>query len=148
MEQAVEILRTNHGVIVDDGLAPLTLSIAKRQPPRQIVSEHDAEEIDSPAAPPDGNVVSAERDFLEKRVYAALERARHALTPDEWLILKMQFYDDVAVADIARALHLDQPRLYRTSKRLLKTLRKRLEADGLSKDDIHSLFNGSMGDGQ
>jgi RNA polymerase sigma factor (sigma-70 family) len=140
VEQATEILKTNHGVSVDETLARLALSIAKRQPSRQIVPEREAEEIESAAAPPDANVVSAEQNFLAKRVYATLDRARQALSPDERLILKMQFDDGVSVADIARALGLNQKRLYRTVTRILAKLRERLEADGMSKEEIRALF--------
>ena len=140
VEQAIEILATNHGVNVDDTLAPLVLSIAKRQPARQIVSDRDAEEIHSLAAPPDASVSGSGQDLLARRAAALLDCARQELPPEERLILKMQFDDGVAVADIARALQLNQKRLYRTIQRILKKLRERLEADGMSKEEIRALF--------
>jgi hypothetical protein len=48
----------------------------------------------------------------------------------------------VAVADIARALHLNQKRLYRTIAQLLATLRRGLEAEGISREEVHALFEG------
>ena len=64
------------------------------------------------------NVLRAEHDFFAKRVQTALDRVRQTLTPEERLILKMRFEDSVPVADIARALHLNQKRLYRTIEHL------------------------------
>jgi hypothetical protein len=44
------------------------------------------------------------------------------------------------VADIARALHLDQKRLYRTIERLLARIGERLDAEGISRADARELF--------
>jgi len=44
------------------------------------------------------------------------------------------------VADIARTLHLNQKRLYRTIEQLLATLRRGLEAEGLHRDEMSALF--------
>ena len=46
----------------------------------------------------------------------------------------------VPVADIARALHLNQKRLYRTIGQLLERIRKSLEAEDISRDDVNALF--------
>jgi hypothetical protein len=52
----------------------------------------------------------------------------------------MRFEDSVPVADIARALHLNQKRLYRTIEQLLATLRQGLEAEGLDRGEVTALF--------
>lgn len=139
-EQAVETLRTNHRVEVDETLRALYEKLTQRTPPRQFVAESEADDVEGGAAPADANVLRAEHDFLAKRVQTALERARQTLTPDEQLILKMRFEDSVPVADIARALHLNQKRLYRTIEQLLATLRQGLEAEGLDRDEVRALF--------
>ena len=140
-EQAAEMLRVNHGVVVDDDtLSALYAKVSQRPPSRQLVPESEASEIESSSQPPDTNVLRAEQDSLVKRVQMALDRARQALAPEERLILRMRFEDAVPVADIARALHLNQKRLYRTIARLLADLRKSLEADGVSGDEVKVLF--------
>jgi hypothetical protein len=73
-------------------------------------------------------------------VQAALDRVRQTLPAEDGLILKMRFEDAVPVADIARALHLNQKRLYRSIEILLAMLRKRLEAEGISRQEVGSLF--------
>ncbi|HEV3139200.1 MAG TPA: sigma-70 family RNA polymerase sigma factor [Vicinamibacterales bacterium] len=140
VEQATEMLRMHHGIEAGDTLATLRLKIAERQPTREMVSEVEAARVESDAPAPDANVVRAEQGFLARRVQAALDRARQSLPAEERLILRMRFEDALPVADIARALHLNQKRLYRTIERLLATLRQRLEADGISKDEIAALF--------
>jgi RNA polymerase sigma factor (sigma-70 family) len=148
-EQAAEILQVNHRVVVDETLYALYLKVSQRLPPRQLVPESEANEIESSSPGPDTNVLQAEEDFLAKRLQAALDRARQALAPERRLILKMRFEDAVPVADIARALHLNQKRLYRTIEQLLADLRKSLEADGVSHDEVkHLLSEGTLNAGE
>jgi hypothetical protein len=52
----------------------------------------------------------------------------------------MRFDDRMPVADIARALHLDQRRLYRTIERILGALRAAMVADGVGKEDVEALL--------
>jgi RNA polymerase sigma factor for flagellar operon FliA len=145
IEQALEMLRTNHSVTVDATLQTFCDRLSTRGPSRQMVSEEDAGQVASQGPSADANVVRAEQDFLAKRVQSALERARQGLEPIERLILKMRFEDRVPVVDIARALHLDQRRLYRTIERLLAAIGASMAADGISKSDVMALF--AEGDG-
>jgi len=140
LEQMRDTLRINHGVTLDITLSDFAAKLPLRAPSRQFVPEAEADGIAATAPSPEARVVRAERDFLAKRVQAVLERARHALPAEERLILKMRFESAVPVADIARALHLDQKRLYRTIEQLLNRMRKSLEAEGVSREDIGRLF--------
>ena len=139
-DEAVETLRTNYGVEMDEALQAIYVKVVKRLPARQFVTEVEAVEVESPGPLPDANVLRAEQDFLAKRVQGALDRARQTLAPEERLSLKMRFEDSVGVADIARALHLNQKRLYRTIERLLAIIRTSLEAEGLSRDEVGARF--------
>ena len=141
LEQALEMVRVNHQVEIDDTMLAFCNTLSARTPGRRLVSEDDAAEVASTGPSADDNVVSAERDFLAKRVQAALERARQGLPPMERLILKMRFEDCAAVADIARVLHLEQRPLYRTLERLLKTVGAAMAAEGVSLADIEALFD-------
>jgi RNA polymerase sigma factor (sigma-70 family) len=146
IEQAAEVLRVNHGVEMDDALSAFGQRILQRLPPAQLVAESEANAAMSSSLPPDVGVLRDEQDSLAKRVRTALDNARQGLTPEERLILQMRFEDAVPVADIARALHLNQKRLYRTLERLLGDLCKSLEAEGVSRDDVRALFlDGGLG---
>jgi RNA polymerase sigma factor (sigma-70 family) len=139
-EQAIEMLRVNHGVDASEAVHALLERVTQRTPSRQFVAETEAAHVESAAPAPDANVLRAEQDFLAKRVQTALDRVRQTLAPVERVILRMRFEDAVAVADIARALHLNQKRLYRTIDALLVTLRKGLEAEGIARDEVRALF--------
>jgi RNA polymerase sigma factor for flagellar operon FliA len=148
-EQVVETLRTNQGIDAAATLDAFFVKLAQRAPARQFVGELEADAVESAAPAPDANVVRAEQGFRAKRVQTAVDRVRQSFTADERLILKLRFEDGVAVADIARALHLDQKRLYRTIERLLDTLRTRLEADGIARDEVSTLLaEGVFGDAE
>jgi RNA polymerase sigma factor for flagellar operon FliA len=147
VDQATEALRTNHGIEPNAALHALFVKLASRAPAPQLVAEREADSVESPGQPADANVLRAEHGFFAKRVQTALDRVRQALTAEERLILKMRFEDAVPVADIARALHLNQKRLYRTIEQLLATLRHGLEAEGIDRDEITALFaNGVIAD--
>ena len=132
-EQALESLRVNHGTTLDATLQAFVDKLASRGPARRFVPEDDAADIPCAAPSPEDNVVRAEHDFMAKREQAALDRARQALPPMERLILRMRFESHMPVADIARALHLDQRRLYRTIERILDRLRKAMAAEGIER---------------
>jgi len=139
VEQAVESFRTEYGAPLDQALVAFCARLTHRQLSRERVSDEEADQIESAAPLPDANVVRAEQEFLAKRVRAACARACESLAAEDRLILRMQS-DDVPVADIARALHLDQKRLYRRIDRLHADLRTRLEADGITLDEMRTIF--------
>jgi RNA polymerase sigma factor (sigma-70 family) len=145
LEQALEMLRINHQVTINGALLAFCQRLSARGPGRQFVSESEAHQVESGTPSPEANVLNAEQDFIAKRVRTVLGRVLQALVPEERLILKMRFYDAVPVADIARALHLDQKRLYRTIERLLAELRELLKTEGISRDDIDWFDGGVLG---
>jgi DNA-directed RNA polymerase specialized sigma24 family protein len=141
IDQALELLQVNHQIEIDNVIREFCTTLSARAPARRMVAEDDAQEVAGPGPAPDDKVVMAERDFLAKRVQAALDRARQGLAPIERLILKMRFDERAAVSDIARALHLEQRPLYRTLERLLKAVGAAMEAEGISRADIDALFD-------
>jgi RNA polymerase sigma factor (sigma-70 family) len=141
LEQALQMLKVNHQIELDDVLTAFCNTLSARATTRRMVSEDDAAEVASPGPTADDNLFMAERDFLAKRVQTALDRARQALPPIDRLILKMRFEDRAAVSDIARSLHIEQRPLYRTLERLLKQIGEAMQADGISRADVEALFN-------
>jgi RNA polymerase sigma factor (sigma-70 family) len=140
IEQSLDMLRINHQIEIDDTIREFCNTLTARAPARRLVSEDDASEVASPGPSADDSVVLAERDFLAKRVQAALDRARQSLPAMDRLMLKMRFDDGMAVSDIARALHLDQRPMYRTIERLLKAVGAAMLAEGISRAEIDALF--------
>jgi len=145
LDQAIETLRVNHQTVLDEAHNAFCDTLSARAP-RRMVSDEVVTDIPSPGPTAEDNIVKAERGFLAKRVQTALERALQELPPTGRLIVKMRFEDRAAVSDIARALHLEQRPLYRTLEQLLVTVRKAMEAEGISRDDIKTLFSAPAND--
>ena len=146
-DQLAETLRTNHGVEVTPEIEALYQRLATRLPTRQFVGEVEAMALEAPGPAADANVLQAEQDFLAKRVRAALDKVRQMLPAEERVILRMQFKAGMSVADIARALGLNQARLYRTLERVMTTLREGLLSEGIEPADVRELLeSGALGD--
>ena len=139
-DQVVTMFQVNQGETLEGPLAAFCAKVSQRLPGRQVVAEREADGVQSPGASPDAHLLRAEQEFLAKRVQVALDRALEGLEPEERLLLKMQFEDRLSIADIARALHRDQKRLYRVIERVLATLGRTLEADGISREDVNRLL--------
>jgi RNA polymerase sigma factor (sigma-70 family) len=140
LEEALETLRVNHGIELDEPLRALSTRLSKRIPGRRFVPEDAALDLESDGPTPEHHVVRAEQNFLATRIRAALDRARQALAADERVILKLRFDDALPVSHMASALGLDQKRLYRTIERILIKLRTSLAADGLSREEVAGVF--------
>lgn len=132
LEEAAEILRTNLGLAVS--LAALE-GMLGRFPPRHgrtFVPSDALEDRPSSDPSPDSALERREAALMAETAARALGGALSDLAAEDRLILRMRFQDCLSVAEIARALHLDQKPLYRRIDRLLADLRGRLERNGLT----------------
>lgn len=141
LDEAHEILRTRYHA--PESRAALE-SLAARFPRRSKRSFVDDSAVEGMAAP----IASAEDDVLANEAEVAAERASGALTAAvrqlearDQLIVRMRFQDDCQIADIARALRVEAKPLYRHIEKLLGTLRRDLEARGLTAADVAAAWS-------
>lgn len=130
--EAVEVLRSEGATSASDReLAELFNRIPMRPKLRPTqVGPEPLEQIPSgPRA--DAGVEAKEARRKHETIREALTHALEALPSEDRLILRMRFWDDVTVADIARGLDLPQRPLYRRINRLIDTLREALDARGV-----------------
>jgi len=142
LQQAGEKLRTAGRTTLSDAeLARLLSQLPERAPLRPVVGAPatgvDAEPGTSRA---DERVIEAETDSRRAEVLGVLGTAMEQLEPEEQLIVQLHFAEGHTVADVARALRLDQKPLYRRIERLRARLRALLESAGLSGDDVRGLL--------
>jgi RNA polymerase sigma factor (sigma-70 family) len=114
--------------------------IPPRGQPRPVLVDSDALAA-APAAEIAEDVVEEQEAEDERRearhaLFAAMER----LDPEDRLILRLRFWEEMSVADIARGLNLPQKPLYRRVDRALQQLRRELESGGLSREHVRSLL--------
>ncbi len=110
---------------------------------RYFVGVHELAEMEQPGANAEVLVEQIERRRLAAQVERGLAHALEGLGDEDQLILKMFFHDNLFLAEIARALRIDQTRLYPRFRGLMARLRASLEAQGLSRDEISTLIGGA-----
>jgi RNA polymerase sigma factor (sigma-70 family) len=142
LEQAGEKLRTAGRTTLSDAeLARLLARLPTRSPlrPVEVVSEPALLAAEG-ASRADERVAAAEAESWRGEVMGALERALERLEREERLIVQMHFGDGATLADVARALRLDQKPLYRRVERLRARLRGYLESEGVRQADVRRIL--------
>jgi RNA polymerase sigma factor (sigma-70 family) len=142
LDEAIEILRTNHHVQE----TPQQLrEMAAKFPPRtsrHVEGQDSLPDLPDQSEPADRLIREAEQDANRQRIYEALEEAMATLPPEDAIIIKMRA--EFSIVEIARVLGLEQKSksLYGRIDRILRTLRKELERRGVHSDDISDLLDG------
>ncbi|HEV7589249.1 MAG TPA: sigma-70 family RNA polymerase sigma factor [Longimicrobium sp.] len=141
LAQAAEQLRSAGKTELSDAeLARILGRLPARQPMR-------AKEVSTPAienAPAgdsaDSGIGGMELDRHKSALLAALFKVMEQLPAEECHILRMRFGDGRSVADVARALRLEQKPLYRRIDQLRAKLRVDLERCGVTAEDVRELL--------
>jgi len=135
-DQAVRILRDNER----RGLSERELAdMAERLPPRWMrtfLGEESLESMADGADRPERNVANREALAERDKIGAVLRSAIEGLAEEEQVILKLRFFEGMKVAAIARALRLDQKKLYRRIDQLLEGLRAEMTANGVDEEKV------------
>jgi RNA polymerase sigma factor for flagellar operon FliA len=142
LDQAGEKLRTSGRTTLSDrGLGRLLKKLPLREPLwHQDVSTDAVPDTTEADARADDGVTRAERRVLRDHVTGALRRAMAQLTSEDQVIVRMHIVDGLSLADVARALMIEQKPLYRRVKRLRELLRTIMEAEGVHGDDVQDLM--------
>lgn len=148
-DEAVTALHAQHGVgATRDELWEI---YAKLPPPpsRYFVDVTELAEMEQPGGDAEALVERMERRRLAAKVERGLASALDGLGDEDRLILKLFFHDNLFLAEIARLLRIDQPRLYPRFRGLMARLRTALESQGLSVADTRAIIgDGELGDGR
>lgn len=110
--------------------SPRPVLVADDVLPDAVAVEGDADE----------RVELRDRERAARKAAEVVDRVLASFDPEERLILQMRFWDGRRVADIARALRLDQKNLYKRLDKLFAVLRRALEAAGVGKRDVDALL--------
>lgn len=101
------------------------------------------QEVDDPEEP-----VNRESDpkpnpeelVKKKQIIELICLMLQSLTPDDRLLLKMHFYDDLKISVIARQLSKDNQQLYRRMNVILQKFREKLLQSGFKESDVRDLM--------
>lgn len=147
LSRAAELLRTGGETNSSDReLAKLLEQLPERGPlrPREVGPEPLA--VHESASRADNLVSDAELGAEVHAAQAALRSALDHQPPEDALIVRMHYWDNIGVAEIARRLGLPQKPLYKRIERVLNRLREELEATGLSREQVRALVGESARD--
>lgn len=140
LAEAGEMLRTSGRTELSDlELGKLLAQLPSRAPlrPREVGSEALDEQVGPEGA--EDRIWEADARERWETVTRALGRVIARLEPEDALIVRMHFADGRSIADVARALNLEQKPLYRRVERLRTRLRKLLEDEGVTGTDDSDL---------
>lgn len=141
LDQAGERLRSEGATeLPDRALAELLARLPPRAPLRPTLAGEDA--LAAVAAPElaDAPLAAAETDAERRAASDAVLRAVEGLPPEERVIVRMRVWEELSVADIARALGLPQKPLYRRLERIFSRLRADVERAGVTKGDVRRML--------
>ena len=139
-EEAVETLRTNHGVTEDRTALEALYARFPIRPGRSFTGEDTLELLPATDSRADTPLQQAEAAEAATQAKRALTGVLANLAPQDRLIIKMRFDDEFGVAEIAKVLKLEAKPLYRRIERLLTDLRRALEQSGLSLEAVQDVI--------
>jgi RNA polymerase sigma factor for flagellar operon FliA len=120
-----------------DALYEIVLKLPQR--PRPWRDSAPAEPNAGPAATL--NVERAERQELALRTFTVIRSSLARLPGRDRLLLRMTLVEGLTVAQVSRALGLDQQALYKKREALFRSLRADLEAAGIGAADAQELLS-------
>lgn len=140
---AAELVQREHPEVSAGELEELAASLPQRTPRPLVVpvEDDDAERfVRSGSA---GDLVDA-LDVQRRSMQAndAVRVAMAMMTAEDRVILRLRFTANASIAQIARALKLEQRPLYRRIESLLARLRRALEAAGCDAASVDDLIGG------
>ena len=140
LDEAMELIRGSGTVVTRRELEEL----AKRLPARKTRPRPVPLDASANAVAISGDTVSAhaeagEREAKARKVATVLQRAVERLPDRERLIFRLRFEADMSVAEIARALRIQQKPIYRLLAIHLKKLRRALEREGIEACDVDDI---------
>jgi len=137
--EAVETLtRGSNPACSREELDALYVRLPRRLPRPVLVTAVPARSV--PTVDGELALFSGERAERARAAAHAIDEAIAAMDPESEIILRLRFWHNRKVPEIARALGLDEKRLYRRIHRLLQVLRDALEDAGIDKAEIVELL--------
>ena len=147
LHEAAERMRSAEVTALSDrALAELLAQLPRRAPPQRVADGDPLIQATPGRASAESGIEAAESDEQWLAVRRALSAAIARLTPLQRLIVRMHLLEGHTLADVARALNVEQRPLYRMKDAALATLRRTLTDAGVRWDDLRALFDGPRPD--
>jgi len=144
LAEAGQLLRTAGATRLSDReLAQMLSQLPTRSPLRPIeVTTEVLAEVATGDGSADAPITAAEDARERQRIEGVLDQCIADFSEQDRIIMRMRFWQDLSVADIARMLGIEQKPLYRRIDRLLEQLRDHLREAGISAQQVRGLIDG------
>lgn len=139
LDEAVEVLRTNHGVdLTEQELRAMWTQLPVRS--RQARADEGAAAMMRAAEPADATVAHGEQQTDIVRLERALASALDQCTNAERVLLALRYDQGLSVGEVARVTGASPATVHRHFAALLPRLRSALEAAGLPREVVLRLI--------
>ena len=141
IEEIVPLVLRRWPELTRQGIERLASQLPRRLPRPRMVDE----ELAASAAEFAENSVheiafADERLALSRKIAAVIREKLKGLDEDDRIVCRLRFEAGMSVADIARLLRVEQKPLYKRVQRVLALLRRTLEEEGISPDDVQEVL--------
>lgn len=136
LREAIGVLHSAGVGLSDAEIARLAASL----PARTGTTEVGLEELDAATGTAEATSRGRPSGDDEAEVVAAVRAALAQLPPEDQVIVRMRFWDDISVADIARTLHMEQKPLYRKLESIQTRIRALLATHGIDHQRVIELL--------
>ena len=122
-------------------LEAIYIRLPLRKPRPVLVSDENVLAALSGEDSADERVRAGERELALRSAAAGLDRAIGGFSPEDRLILRLRFWNEAPVPEIARIMRLEPKKIYKRLDRLFKALRRALEDAGIDRAAIGELMD-------
>jgi RNA polymerase sigma factor for flagellar operon FliA len=138
--EAVEILTTGVARYTRAEVERLYARLPTRYPRIVLVSGPSVPETEMPHVDPDERLLNPERRRVACAAGAVVDASIGRFAPEDQVILRMRFSNARKVSEIARALSIDQKKIYKRIEKMLVAMRHDLERAGISRREVEDLL--------
>lgn len=134
LQEATEMLLQDHRFSLDRSAVR---KMYENLPHRHLRTEiqMDEEHEPSPSMMAQSSLLRPDAKDLGRKLMNTINRFSAALTPQDRLILRLRFEENLKISEIASSLRLDQRPLYARMQKILQGFREALAADGITSDE-------------
>ena len=140
LAEVVEILTTGVARYTRAEIERLYARLPTRYPRIVLVSGPAVPEAEMPYVDPDERLLHPERGCVARRAGTVVDGAIGRFSAEDQIILRMRFSNARKVSEIARALSIDQKKVYKRIEKMLAAMRRELERAGISRNEIDDLL--------
>ncbi len=139
--EVAELVRRDHPEVSPREMEEIAAALPERTPRPTLVpvGDHDEKHLAGTSSAAD-RVEALDTAQRSSQANAAVRSAMASMSAEDRVILRLRFIENASIANIARALGVEQRPLYRRIEALLATLRRALEAAGVDASSAAGLI--------